>query len=154
VTRSGLDGRDVTDHALYEWLLSDHPDARAERDRQRAATYQAERDRAGREADRRSHRGNQAKTRGQVPAPPARPAHLARLQVARGHVPATPDAVCASHDPELWFSPFPQAIAQAKAICHSCAHQLSCLSGAIERRETYGIWGETDFNPRHQEDVA
>ena len=30
----------------YEWLLSDHPDARAERDRRRRATYQSERDRA------------------------------------------------------------------------------------------------------------
>jgi hypothetical protein len=32
--------------AHYEWLLSDHPDARAERDRRRQATYQSERDRA------------------------------------------------------------------------------------------------------------
>jgi hypothetical protein len=36
-----LHGRDVTDDAFYEWLLSDHPDARAERDWRRAATYQA-----------------------------------------------------------------------------------------------------------------
>ena len=42
----GLHGRDVTDDAFYEWLLSDHPDARAERDRRRAATYQAETGRA------------------------------------------------------------------------------------------------------------
>ena len=41
-----LHGRDVTNDAFYEWLLSDHPDARAERDRRRAATYQAETDRA------------------------------------------------------------------------------------------------------------
>jgi hypothetical protein len=41
-----LHGRDVTDDAFYEWLLSDHPDARAERDRRRAATYQADTDRA------------------------------------------------------------------------------------------------------------
>jgi hypothetical protein len=41
-----LHGRDLTDDALYEWLLSDHPDARAERDWRRAATYQADRDRA------------------------------------------------------------------------------------------------------------
>ena len=41
-----LHGRDVTDDAFYEWLLSDHPDARAERDRRRAATYQAETERA------------------------------------------------------------------------------------------------------------
>jgi hypothetical protein len=33
--------------AFYEWLLSDHPDARAERGRRRAATYQDERERTG-----------------------------------------------------------------------------------------------------------
>jgi hypothetical protein len=44
--RDDLHGRDVTDTAFYEWLLSDHTDARAERDRRRAATYQADRDRA------------------------------------------------------------------------------------------------------------
>ena len=42
----GLPGRDVTDNAFYEWLLSDHPAARAERDLRRAATYQAETGRA------------------------------------------------------------------------------------------------------------
>ncbi len=42
----GLHGRDVTDTAFYEWLLSDHPGARAERDWRRAATYQAETGRA------------------------------------------------------------------------------------------------------------
>jgi WhiB family redox-sensing transcriptional regulator len=106
------------------------------------------------EADPGSGQRNQARTRGQVPAPPARPVHLIRLQFPRGQVPATPDAACTSHDPELWFSRFPQAIARAKVICHGCPHQAPCLSGAIERRETYGIWGGTDFNPRHQEDVA
>jgi hypothetical protein len=35
------------DDAFYEWLLSDHPDARAERDRRREATYQDERERTG-----------------------------------------------------------------------------------------------------------
>jgi hypothetical protein len=46
MTGSGLHGRDATDDVFYEWLLSDHPDARAERDRRRAATYQADTDRA------------------------------------------------------------------------------------------------------------
>jgi hypothetical protein len=41
-----LHDRDVTNDAFYEWLLSDHPDAQAERDRRRAATYQAETGRA------------------------------------------------------------------------------------------------------------
>jgi hypothetical protein len=42
VTGGGGHGSGVSDDAFYEWLLSDHPDARAERDRRRAATYQAE----------------------------------------------------------------------------------------------------------------
>jgi hypothetical protein len=46
MTGDGLHGRDVTDNAFYEWLLSDHPDAKAERDSRRAATYQAETGRA------------------------------------------------------------------------------------------------------------
>ena len=33
--------------AFYEWLLSDHPDARAERDNRRQAHYQAEIEQAG-----------------------------------------------------------------------------------------------------------
>ena len=32
--------------AAYEWLLSDHPGARAERDQRRQATYRCERERA------------------------------------------------------------------------------------------------------------
>ena len=46
MTGDELHGRDVTGDAFYEWLLSDHPDAKAERDWRRAATYQAETDRA------------------------------------------------------------------------------------------------------------
>ena len=46
MTGGELHDRDVTDSAFYEWLLSDHPDAKAERDRRRAATYQADTERA------------------------------------------------------------------------------------------------------------
>lgn len=46
MTSDELHDRDVTDTAFYEWLLSDHPDARTERDRRRSATYQADIDRA------------------------------------------------------------------------------------------------------------
>lgn len=41
-----LHDRDVTDDAFYEWLLSDHPTAQAERAWRRATHYQAERQRA------------------------------------------------------------------------------------------------------------
>ncbi|MGH3186586.1 MAG: hypothetical protein ACRDPY_21195 [Streptosporangiaceae bacterium] len=41
-----LHHRDATSDAFYEWLLSDHPDARAERDWRRATTHQADAARA------------------------------------------------------------------------------------------------------------
>ena len=37
-----MTGASAESGAFYEWLLSDHPDARAERDRRREATYQDE----------------------------------------------------------------------------------------------------------------
>jgi hypothetical protein len=46
VNGHGMHDRDVTDDAFYEWLLSDHPDAKAERDWRRAATHQADTERA------------------------------------------------------------------------------------------------------------
>ena len=90
-----------------------------------------------------------------IPAPPVRPARPVTLQFSRGQIPATQGAACTSHDPDLWFSHAPHDIAQAKAICHGCPDQAQCLAGAVQRRETYGIWGGTDLNPdHHQEDAA
>jgi hypothetical protein len=40
VSGGGLHGRSTTDDAFYEWLLSDHPGARAERDYRRSTHYQ------------------------------------------------------------------------------------------------------------------
>ena len=39
----GLNSRSTTDDPFYEWLLSDHPDAQAERDYRRGARYQRQR---------------------------------------------------------------------------------------------------------------
>ena len=41
-----LHERSTADDAFYEWLLSDHPAARAERDYRRTASYQYQRDQA------------------------------------------------------------------------------------------------------------
>ncbi len=41
----------------------------------------------------------------------------------------------------LFFSQDDLDLARAKAICRSCGMQESCLSGAIERVEPYGVWG-------------
>src|SRR6202012_3485413 len=44
-------------------------------------------------------------------------------------------------DPELFFAESPQDVESAKALCGDCAARLACLSGAIERREPWGVWG-------------
>ena len=41
----------------------------------------------------------------------------------------------------LFFSHDDLDVARAKAICRKCPLTGSCLSGAIERMETYGVWG-------------
>ena len=110
---------------------------------------------AQREADRRSYQCRQARAPDDVPAPAVHPLRPVRIQFSRGQVPDTPRAACAGHDLEPWFSDSLADIAQAKAICQGCPDRRPCLSGAVERRETYGIWGGTDFNREHrQEDVA
>ncbi len=77
-----------------------------------------------------------------------------RLHFSRGPVPDTSGAACAGQDPGLWFSDSPDDIAEAVATCQRCPDRLPCLAGAIRRRETYGIWGGTDFNPGHRQENA
>ncbi len=44
-------------------------------------------------------------------------------------------------DPELFFAESPADVEFAKALCGGCPVRLSCLNGAIERREPWGVWG-------------
>lgn len=106
-----------------------------------------------REAGQRSGQRHQGGDRGTVPAPSARPIRPVRLRSSRGQLPDTPAAACASHDPDLWFSDSPADTAQATALCQACPDRAPCLSGAAQRRETYGIWGGTNFasQPRREE---
>lgn len=41
----------------------------------------------------------------------------------------------------LFFSEDDHELARAKAICRPCGRRESCLAGAIEREEPYGVWG-------------
>ncbi len=41
----------------------------------------------------------------------------------------------------LFFSDDDHELARAKAICRPCGLQATCLAGAIERQEPYGVWG-------------
>ena len=48
---------------------------------------------------------------------------------------------CRVNDPELWFAESPSDVEFAKALCTDCPVQAMCLSGALERREPWGVWG-------------
>jgi WhiB family transcriptional regulator, redox-sensing transcriptional regulator len=41
----------------------------------------------------------------------------------------------------VFFSREPQDIARAKRMCLSCPALITCLEGALERREPCGVWG-------------
>jgi WhiB family transcriptional regulator, redox-sensing transcriptional regulator len=46
-----------------------------------------------------------------------------------------------TEDPELFFAESPQGVEQAKAMCRGCRARIACLTGALERREPWGVWG-------------
>jgi WhiB family redox-sensing transcriptional regulator len=48
---------------------------------------------------------------------------------------------CWTVDPELFFAESPADVEAAKAICVDCPVRMACLSGAISRREPWGVWG-------------
>jgi WhiB family redox-sensing transcriptional regulator len=48
---------------------------------------------------------------------------------------------CRREDPELFFAETPQDVEIAKALCLDCPVRAECLSGALERREPWGVWG-------------
>ena len=41
----------------------------------------------------------------------------------------------------LFFSDQIPDIAKAKAICIECTYRVTCLEGALERSEPWGVWG-------------
>jgi len=46
-----------------------------------------------------------------------------------------------TEDPELFFAESPQDLEQAKVMCRDCRARIACLTGALERREPWGVWG-------------
>ena len=69
----------------------------------------------------------------ELPTPEASPAAARRPapRCADGNGTLTP----------LFFSDDIIDIARAKAICAKCQLSASCLSGAMEREEPWGVWG-------------
>jgi WhiB family redox-sensing transcriptional regulator len=56
-------------------------------------------------------------------------------------VPLADDLPCRGTDPELFFAESPADVEFAKSICTECPIRLACLSGALERKEPWGVWG-------------
>jgi WhiB family redox-sensing transcriptional regulator len=50
-------------------------------------------------------------------------------------------APACTEDPDLFFAESPVDVELAKSICGSCPARAACLTGAIERREPWGVWG-------------
>jgi WhiB family transcriptional regulator, redox-sensing transcriptional regulator len=46
-----------------------------------------------------------------------------------------------TEDPELFFAESPEDVEQAKTMCRGCRARIACLTGALERREPWGVWG-------------
>ena len=54
---------------------------------------------------------------------------------------AAPGLPCWTEDPDLWFAESPVDVEAAKALCVPCPLREACLSGALDRREPWGVWG-------------
>jgi WhiB family redox-sensing transcriptional regulator len=48
---------------------------------------------------------------------------------------------CWDESPDLFFAESPVDVERAKSLCVGCPVRCACLSGAIERREPWGVWG-------------
>ncbi len=84
---------------------------------------------------------------GRLAAAGSRVMSLISLVVLTSRAGALDDPLpCQRENPELWFSEQPADLEQAKAHCRHCPVLESCLSGAVERREPYGVWGGEIFH--------
>ncbi len=52
---------------------------------------------------------------------------------------------CRSGDADLWFAESPAELERAKVLCGSCPVRATCLAGALEREEPWGVWGGEIF---------
>jgi len=48
---------------------------------------------------------------------------------------------CRQVDPDAFFAELPADVEWAKSLCRDCPVRESCLAGACERREPWGVWG-------------
>jgi len=75
-----------------------------------------------------------------VTAVSAVPVALMASQAAPAEIVAGRGLPCAS-DPDLFFAESPDDVELAKSLCGDCPLRIECLTGALERREPWGVWG-------------
>ncbi len=56
----------------------------------------------------------------------------------------TEHGLCARVSGPDFFSPLPHHVREAKIVCSMCPVRLQCLNWALQRPETYGVWGGAD----------
>lgn len=56
------------------------------------------------------------------------------------------DLPCRVQDPDLWFAERPADLETAKSFCADCPIRNACLTGALDRREPWGVWGGEIFD--------
>jgi WhiB family redox-sensing transcriptional regulator len=61
-------------------------------------------------------------------------------QAGISRVAGRPELPC-REDPELFFAESPADVECAKALCRGCPMIIACFTGAVERREPWGVWG-------------
>jgi len=59
-------------------------------------------------------------------------------QVPAAHTAA--DLPCMD-EPDLFFAESPAVAETANALCRGCVIRIACFSGALARREPWGVWG-------------
>jgi len=79
-----------------------------------------------------------------VEAMPPSPLAVLCLDVAEAER-AGLDLPCRVQDPELWFAETPAELEVAKSFCQGCPVRAACLTGALQRREPWGVWGGEIF---------
>ena len=70
----------------------------------------------------------------------ARAQAIGAAESSAAALPVGLDLPC-TEDPELFFAESPEDVETAKAMCRGCEARLACLTGALERREPWGVWG-------------
>lgn len=55
-------------------------------------------------------------------------------------VPYDTDLPCRA-EPDLFFADDPAEVERAKGVCRTCRVRATCLAGALQRAEPWGVWG-------------